>query len=480
MCGVVGISGHERAAAKLVLGLNALQHRGQEAAGIGVFDGSYIHRERHEGLVGKNFALDDDGAPRPALQRLHGFMGIAHNRYSTAKSTGDNTYEKRSIQPFSIVTRDGQLCLAHNGNLTNNQAMRPKLEAEGAVFQSDSDSELFMHLARTAPCSGMDLRLAYACRQVEGAFAIVAMDDGGRLYGARDAKGIRPLVLGQRDDGHYVLASETIALDAMDASFVREIKNGELVTIQGKDLTSTLFTLDQQPPRPCLFEAVYFAHPDSMYNGHTYGHWRKRMGEQLYLETRDLQPDVIVGVPDSGMDAALGYAQASGIPLEFGMRRKHYVGRTFIDPDTNGRSNKVRQKLTVNRDAVAGKHVLAIDDSLVRGTTSKQVVDYLRSMGAREVSLLLASPRVLYPDYYGIDLATSRELLASRMEHEALRDYIGADHLHFISVEGIYRAVGYSGRDAERPQFSDHVFTGAYPTPLTDMECHHQSERTAR
>jgi amidophosphoribosyltransferase len=473
MCGVVGVWGHPEAAQMVAKGGDSLQHRGQEAVGIASFDGTSIHRERHMGLVGKSFsrakqAPDSDGlTPRPPLMNLPGHVAIGHLRYSTS---GDTANAMRGIQPFKIVTGDGDIAVAHNGNFTNALCQRAKIEKEyGVTFQSDSDTEVLMMLLKYNPHKGFKERMRWALRQMEGSYAIIAMTDNGRLIGARDPLGIRPLVMGKRDDGAYVMASETLALNMLGAkNEQREIEPGEMVVIEREKEVRSFDILtggarEERPARPDIFELVYFAHPDSHFNGHTIGYWRQRMGAQLFAEHKR-DADVAFGVPDSGSNAGLGYARASGMLYDLGLKRRHFVGRTFIDPDRDQRAAKVRQKLTVNSDVVNGQRVVVVDDSLVRGTTSREVVTMLREEGAKEVHMLFSCPPVKYPDFYGIDTPERKDLLSATVQDPAdVAKFIGADSVDFLSIEGIYHAL------ARAPgTMTDHAFTGHYPTRLTD------------
>lgn len=476
MCGVYGIWGHPDAAATAAKGSDSLQHRGQEAVGIASFDGTSIHRERHMGLVGKSFSKtksapdSDGGMARQPLMNLPGHVAIAHLRYSTS---GDTINAVRGIQPFKIVTGDGEIAVAHNGNFTNGICQREKIGKEYAAnFQSESDTESLMMLLKYNPHKGFKERLRWALRQMEGSYAIIAMTDNGRLIGARDPLGIRPLVMGKREDGAYVLASETLALNMTGARHEqREIEPGEMVVIERKGEKPRSFDIvtgGELEPRVAhldLFELIYFAHPDSHFNGHTVGYWRQRMGAQLFAEhSRDA--DVAFGVPDSGSNAGLGYARASGMLHDLGLKRRHFVGRTFIDPDRNQRAAKVRQKLTVNSDVVGGKAVVVVDDSLVRGTTSREVVTMLREEGARQVHMMFSCPPVKYPDFYGIDTPDRKDLLSAKVpDATEVARFIGADTVDFLSYDGIYKAL-----ERAPGTMTDHAFTGNYPTPLVDAE----------
>jgi amidophosphoribosyltransferase len=452
-CGVFGIYGHPDAAAITALGLHALQHRGQEAAGIVTYDGTRFHSERRLGLVGDTFSR------REVIERLPGNNAIGHNRYST---TGANLL--RNVQPLFSETGGGGFAIAHNGNLTNGLTLRKHLVHDGAIMQSTNDTEVVLHLVARSRRNRFVDRFIDALRSLEGAYAFVGLT-GKKLVGARDPLGIRPLVLGQLD-GKYILASETCALDIIGARYVRDVENGEVVVISAEGLESH----KPFPPiaaRPCIFEYIYFARPDSIVGGRSVYDIRKNLGTELARE-HPAQADVVIPVPDSGVPAALGYSQQSGIPYELGIIRNHYVGRTFIEPTQQIRELGVRLKHSANRAAVAGKRILMIDDSLVRGTTSIKIVRMMREAGAREVHFRIASPPITHSDYYGIDTPEREKLLAATHDVESMRQYIGADSLGFLSLDGLYRAMGADKRDPMRPQFTDHCFTGDYPTALTD------------
>jgi len=453
-CGVFGIFGHPDAAAIVALGLHALQHRGQEAAGIVAFDGARFHSERRQGLVGDHFSN------AATIERLPGSAAIGHVRYSTTGAT-----ILRNVQPLFAELDAGGLAVAHNGNLTNGLTLRRELIREGAICQSTSDTEVVLLLSARSRRPRIVERFVEALGQIEGAYALVALTNT-KLIGARDPLGIRPLVLGELE-GCPILCSETCALDIIGARFVRDVENGEVVVISGGGVES-LRPFPRQRMRPCIFEYVYFARPDSIVHGRSVYAARKAMGAELAREA-PADADVVVPVPDSGVPAALGYAQACGIPFELGIIRNHYVGRTFIQPTQAIRELGVRLKHNANRAVVAGKRIVLIDDSIVRGTTSVKIVQMMREAGAREVHLRISSPPIAHPDFYGIDTPERDKLLAARMDLESMRRFIAADSLAFLSVDGIYRAMGYEKRDDRRPQFTDHCFTGDYPTRLTDQ-----------
>ena len=453
-CGVFGIFGHPEAAAITALGRHALQQRGQEAAGIVSFDGKRFHSERRMGLVADNFS------DRQTIDRLTGHLAIGHVRYST---TGETIL--RNVQPLFAELDGGGFAVAHNGNLTNGLTLRRKLVHDGAICQSTSDTEVILHLVARSRAKRFIERFTDALMQLEGAYSFVGLTNK-KLVGARDPLGIRPLVLGELD-GRYILASETCALDIIGARFIRDIENGEIVVIS-EDGIESIKPFPKQTARPCIFEFIYFARPDSIVHGRPVYDVRKRMGAELAMES-GVEADVVVPVPDSGVPAALGYAQAAGIPYELGIIRNHYVGRTFIQPTQSVRELGVRLKHSANRSVVKGKRIVLIDDSIVRGTTSVKIVQMMRDAGAKEVHFRISSPPITHPDYYGIDTPERKNLLAATHSLEEMRRYIGCDSLAFLSVDGIYRAMGETGRDMACPQFTDHCFTGDYPTGLTDQ-----------
>jgi amidophosphoribosyltransferase len=452
-CGVFGVFGHPDAAAITALGLHALQHRGQEAAGIVTYDGKRFHSERRMGLVGESFSR------REVIDRLPGSIAVGHVRYST---TGETIL--RNVQPLFAELDGGGFAIGHNGNLTNGLTLRRQLVRDGALMQSTTDTEVILHLVARARRNRFIDRFIEGLRQLEGAYAFAGMTNK-KLIGARDPLGIRPLVVG-RLDGCPILASETCALDIIGAKYVRDIENGEVVVFDEDGLHSHK-PFPPMQARPCIFEYIYFSRPDSIVGGRNVYDVRKTMGAELAREA-PAAADVIVPVPDSGVPAAIGYAQQSGIPYELGIIRNHYVGRTFIQPTQSIREIGVRMKHSANRAVVAGKRIVLIDDSLVRGTTSVKIVAMMREAGAAEVHMRIASPPITHSDYYGIDTPERDKLLAATHDLEGMRKFIGADSLAFLSVDGIYRAMGLEQRDAARPQFTDHCFTGDYPTGLTD------------
>lgn len=454
-CGVYGVFNREDAAALTALGLHALQHRGQEAAGIVSYDGTHFNAERRLGLVGDHFTKPS------VIAKLKGACAIGHVRYSTS---GDTVL--RNVQPMFADLASGGFSVCHNGNLTNAITLRNELVREGAIFQSTSDTEVILHLVARSMRGPFINRFIDALRQLEGAYSLVALT-GDMMIGACDPLGIRPLVLGQLD-GAPILASETCALDIIGAKFIRDVEHGEVVVITKNGIKSIeLIPGSTQKPRPCIFEYIYFARPDSVVRGKSIYQVRKNLGSELARES-NVEADLVVPVPDSGNPAALGFAQQAGIPFELGIIRNHYVGRTFIEPSQRIRSLGVRLKHNANSAIVTGKRLVLVDDSIVRGTTAIKIVKMMYDAGAKEVHMRIASPPITHSDFYGIDTPDQEKLLAHTHTLEQMREYIGVDTLAFLSVDGIYKAMGYEARDPECPQFTDHCFTGDYPTPLTD------------
>jgi amidophosphoribosyltransferase len=457
-CGIFGIHdhrGHGEAAAHTALGLHALQHRGQEAAGIVTFDGAHFHSHRAPGLVGDNF-----NSPS-VINSLPGHAGIGHVRYSTAGGT-----VLRNVQPLFADFAFGGLALAHNGNLTNALTLRRELVRRGCLFQSTSDTEVIVHLIALSPMGSVVERLIDALAQVEGAYSLVALYDDA-LIGVRDPLGVRPLVLGELDGAH-ILASETCALDILGAGYVRDVEPGEVVVVDATGVHSVR-PFPRHPRRFCIFEFIYFSRPDSAVEGRSVYEVRKRIGAELASES-DPGADVVVPVPDSGVPAAIGYAQAAGIPFELGIIRNHYVGRTFIESSDRIRHLGVKLKHNANRATVEGKRVVLVDDSIVRGTTSTKIVAMLRQAGAREVHMRIASPPTTHSCFYGVDTPERAKLLAANNTVEEMARVIGVDSLAFVSIDGLYRAVGEARRDGALPQYCDACFTGDYPTPLEDAD----------
>ena len=460
-CGVFGILGHPEAATLTALGLHALQHRGQEAAGIVTFDGKQFYSERRMGLVGDHYT---DPA---TLARLPGSMSIGHVRYST---TGETIL--RNVQPLFAELQEGGIAIAHNGNFTNGLTLRRQIIADGAICQSTSDTEVVLHLIARSKLASSSERFADAIGHVEGGYSIVAMTRT-KLIAARDPNGIRPLVMGELE-GKPIFTSETCALDIIGAKFVRDVENGEIIICEiqsdGSISIESRKSQVKRPERLCLFEYVYFARPDSVVGGRNVYNTRKNMGINLAKEA-PVEADVVVPVPDGGTPAAIGFAQASGIPFELGIIRNHYVGRTFIEPTQQIRAFGVKLKHSANRAIIEGKRVVLIDDSIVRGTTSVKIVAMMRDAGAKEVHIRVASPMIFYPDFYGIDTPDRDKLLANQYDSlEKMCTFIGADSLEFLSIDGLYKAVGGQMRNNSSPQFTDHYFTGDYPTRLIDQD----------
>ena len=452
-CGVFGIWGADNASSFVALGLHALQHRGQEAAGIVSFDGQHYHAHRAMGHVAGNFDRDD------IIRKLSGNVGIGHVRYST---TGETAL--RNVQPLFAELASGGFAVAHNGNLSNAMTLRGALNRRGSIFQSTSDTEVIIHLVATSSFQAPIDRLTDALGQVEGAYSLVCLTPEG-LVACRYPLGIRPLVMGKLGEA-TIFASETVAFDVIGATYIRDIEPGELVMVNGAGIRS-FRPFGQTQPRPCIFEHVYFSRPDSIVDGTSVYEVRKKIGAELSREA-PVEADYVVPVPDSGVPAALGFSQASGIPFELGIIRSHYVGRTFIQPSQEVRHLGVKLKHNANSALVAGKSIVLVDDSIVRGTTSVKLVQMMRDAGAREVHMRIASPPTRHSCFYGVDTPERAKLLAAQMSVEQMRDYINADSLAFISIEGLYRALGEE-RDSAQPQRCDACFTGDYPTSLTDV-----------
>ena len=459
-CGVFGVFGHEDAGALTALGLHALQHRGQEAAGIVTFDGTQFILERHVGLVGDIFGKHGH------VENLRGHNAIGHVRYST---TGGSIV--RNVQPMFAELTGGGLAIAHNGNLTNARTLRRDLVRDGAIFQSTSDTEAIIHLAARSHYEFVVEKLIDALKRVEGAYSLVALTSK-KLIGVRDSFGVRPLVLGRLDDA-WILSSETCALDIIGADFVRDVEPGEMVVITKNGIES-LHPFPVKRRRFCIFEYVYFARPDSVVEGKNVYEVRKRIGMELAREA-PATADMVIPVPDSGVPAALGYAAASGLPFELGIIRNHYVGRTFIEPSDRIRHLGVKLKHNANREKLKGKRIVLVDDSIVRGTTSKKIVEMVRDAGATEVHFRIASPPTTHSCFYGVDTPNREDLLAHKLDLEGMRDFIKADSLAFVSIGGLYRAVGEANRDSAGPQFCDACFSGDYPIePADSRESHRQ------
>ncbi|MBM3950069.1 MAG: amidophosphoribosyltransferase [Rhodospirillales bacterium] len=453
-CGLFGIYGLADAAAHTALGLHALQHRGQEAVGVVSYDGAHFHSHRALGLVGDNFDQES------VIRRLVGDMAIGHVRYAT---TGDTVL--RNVQPLFADFAFGGLAIAHNGNLTNAYTLRRALVQRGCIFQSTTDTETIVHLIAISDQARVVDRMIDALRQVEGAYSLVALTRA-KLIGVRDPYGVRPLVLGRLGPA-YVLASETCALDIIGATYERDVEPGEIVVID-KDGLKSYKPFARAPRRFCIFEYVYFARPDSSIEGRNVYETRKRIGRELARESH-VSADVVVPVPDSGVPAAIGYAEQSRVPFELGIVRNHYVGRTFIEPTDQIRHLGVRLKHNANAAYLKDKRVVLVDDSIVRGTTSVKIVEMVRNAGASEVHMRISSPPTTHPCFYGIDTPERDKLLAARHDVEGMRRFIGADSLAFVSLDGLYRAVGEPHRLSNAPQYCDACFSGEYPIALSDQ-----------
>ncbi len=453
-CAVFGISDSSDASTLTALGLHALQHRGQEGCGIVSFDGNKYHSEKRFGLVGDNFSKEK------VIKTLPGKFAIGHNRYSTTGGTA-----LRNIQPFFADTNAGGIGVAHNGNLTNAIKLRDKMVEEGSIFYTTSDTETIVKLIARSKRSKTADRVIDALFQIQGGYALVVLTQN-ILIGARDPFGIRPLVIGKLKNS-YVLASETCALDIIGAKYVRDIENGEIVVIENGKLDS-IKPFPQRKIRPCVFEYIYFSRPDSILNGKTAYEYRKNFGVHLAKED-DIEADLVVPVPDSGNAAGLGYSKERKMNFDLGLIRNHYVGRTFIEPSQKIRSLGVKLKLNANSSVIKNKKIILVDDSLVRGTTSSKIVKMLYDAGAKEVHLRIASPEIKYPDFYGVDMPTKKELLAANKSVDEIREIISAKSLKFLSIKGLYNAMGFEERNNSYPQLTDHYFTGDYPVKIIDQ-----------
>ncbi|MFQ8430332.1 amidophosphoribosyltransferase [Amaricoccus sp. W119] len=462
-CGIFGVVGVQDAANFVALGLHALQHRGQEAGGIVSYDHEAGFSEaRRFGYVRDNFTKAS------LMETLPGSLAIGHVRYSTAGSKG--TTAIRDVQPLFAEFAMGGCAIAHNGNLTNAVALREELIQHGSIFQSGSDTECIIHLMARSIQKTIPERIKDALRRVEGAFSVIAMTRS-KLIGVRDALGVRPLMLGRVGETGWVLASETCALDIIGASFEREVEPGEMVICTTEGVES-FFPFQKVKPRFCVFEYVYFSRPDSVIGGQSVYETRRRIGEELAKEA-PVEADLVCPVPDSGTPAAIGFSQQSGIPYAMGIIRNQYMGRTFIEPTEQIRNMGVRLKLNVNRAVIAGKRVVLVDDSVVRGTTSQKIRDMIIDAGAAEVHFRIASPPTMWPCFYGVDTPDRSKLIAASKSEEEIRAYLGVDSLRFISLDGLYRACGAAeGRDAGDPQFCDACFSGEYPIRPSDMIDH--------
>ncbi len=454
-CGIFGVIGAKDAAAVVALGLHALQHRGQEACGMVSYDGTNFFARRGIGHVAQVFS--DTGL----INELPGSMASGHVRYSTTGGQG-----LRNVQPLHADLASGGFSIAHNGNISNAMHIKKELVRKGAIFQSTSDTEVIIHLIATSRYPTLLDRFVDALRLVEGAYSLVCMTPK-RMVACRDPLGIRPLVMGRIGDA-VVFASETVALDIVGAEFEREVEPGELVEVTHDGKITSHRPFGRPAPRPCIFEHVYFSRPDSIIGGRSVYEVRKQIGVELAKEA-PADADIVIPVPDSGVPAAIGYAQQSGIPFELGIIRSHYVGRTFIQPEDGARHADVKRKHNANRALVAGKRIILIDDSIVRGTTSMKIVQMMRDAGAAEVHMRVASPPTEHSCFYGVDTPERHKLLAARMDVQGMAEFIHADSLAFVSDDGLYRAVGEAGRNAASPQYCDACFSGQYPTRLTDL-----------
>lgn len=450
MCAIFGITGEKEAAKLTYLGLHALQHRGQEGSGIISTDGTVAFIERHQGLVGDAFSSD-------VLDGLKGFAAIGHNRYSTAGSDA-----AANLQPMFMKGSKGWLGVAHNGNIANAPSLIRSLERDGAIFHSTSDTEVILHLFARAQEESTEKSLVQALKLLQGAYSLLILNKD-KLIAVRDPLGFRPLVMGKFND-QVVFASESCAFDLIGAEYVREIQPGEMVVVPHSNPNSitSSFPFEKKPAKRCVFEYVYFARPDSLLYSSRVHDVRKELGRQLAKEQPAPSADVVIPVPDSGVPAAIGYAEASGIPFDMGIIRSHYIGRTFIEPEQEIRHLGVKLKLSPVKSCVAGKSVVVVDDSLVRGTTSKKLIGNLREAGAKEVHVRISAPPTANPCYYGIDTPTRSELMASKHTIEQIKNYIGADSLGYLSLGGLTKAASQNSGDG----FCDACFSGNYPTPI--------------
>ncbi len=453
-CGVFGIYGHPESAAMTALGLHALQHRGQEAAGIVSYDGAEFYVHKAMGLVDATFSK------AKVIEKLKGHAAIGHNRYST---TGEASL--RNVQPIYADLALGGFAVAHNGNLTNAAAIRSDLVSKGSLFQSTSDTEVIVHLMAVSTKQDAVEKMIYAVNEIKGAYSLVAVTDD-MMIGVRDPFGIRPLVLGKLG-GSYILASESCALDIIGADYVRDIDAGEMVIVDKGGIRS-MQPFKKTEKRLCIFEYVYFARPDSVMEGQSVYEMRKNIGAILANESPVANADVVVPVPDSGVPSAIGYSQASGVPFELGIIRNHYVGRTFIEPTAQIRNLGVKLKHNANRQYLKDKIVVLVDDSIVRGTTSRKIVEMVRQAGAKEVHMRISSPPTAHSCFYGIDTPSTEDLMAHTHTVQQIADHIGVDSLAYISVDGLYQAMGEAKRNNAAPQYCDACFTGEYPVELVD------------
>jgi amidophosphoribosyltransferase len=454
-CGIFGIWGGDTAAAIVALGLHALQHRGQEAAGITSWDGTNFHSHRAMGHVAGNFDRDD------VIRGLPGDVACGHVRYAT---TGETSL--RNVQPLYADLASGGFAVSHNGNISNAMAVKRELVRRGSIFQSTSDTEVIIHLVATSTYRTLLDKFVDALKQVEGAYSLICMTPEG-MIACRDPLGIRPLVMGKLGNA-TIFASETVALDVVGATYERSVEPGEIVIVTAQGIKS-ITPFPTMSARPCIFEHVYFSRPDSIVDGSSVYSVRKAIGAQLAIES-PVEADLVIPVPDSGTPAAIGYAQESGIPFELGIIRSHYVGRTFIQPGDQVRHLGVKLKHNANRALITGKRIILVDDSVVRGTTSLKIVQMMRDAGAAEVHMRIASPPTRHSCFYGVDTPERSKLLAHKFDIEGMQDFMHADSLAFVSIDGLYKALGEAHRADIRPQYCDACFTGDYPTRLTDQD----------
>ncbi len=454
-CGVFGVFGHKDAATLTALGLHALQHRGQEGAGIVSYDGKNFNTQLSLGLVSDHFTKNS------VIEKLPGSAALGHVRYSTTGKT-----LLKNVQPLFADLIGGGIALAHNGNLTNGIELRNKLVENGSIFQSTSDTETFLHLIALSKEKSILKKIIDALFSIKGAYSFGLLTKK-KLIAIRDPLGIRPLVLGTLG-GAKIISSETCALDIIGAKFEREVLNGEIIVIDNNGI-KTYRPFTNINLRPCIFEYIYFARPDSILGGKSVYECRKEMGKYLAKESK-LEADVVIPVPDSGVPAALGYAEEANIPFDLGIIRNHYVGRTFIEPTQKIRKLGIKLKHNPNKELIKGKKVVLVDDSIVRGTTAIKIIEMIKEAKASEIHMKISSPPIMYPDYYGIDTPRKEELIASQSSIEDIRKKLDLDSLQFLSIKGLYNAMGHENRNNETPQYTDHCFTGDYPTELVDRD----------